>query len=83
VRERTIDWNYLRESQNHIPRLAAYLQFDVKNRIPDGTLKLLTGHKTDEMLEYYTHIDIEMVHPVIAAANEAFWGVCSAQIRLE
>jgi len=44
----------------------------MRNRIPDSTLKLLTGHRTDVMLEHYTHTDFEMLMPVIEAANEVF-----------
>jgi integrase len=41
-------------------------------QVPDDTLKLLTGHKTDEMLDHYTHYDFEKIRGVIQVENSVF-----------
>ena len=44
----------------------------MRHQIPDDTLKLLTGHKTDEMLEHYMHNTFEKIRGVIQVENEVF-----------
>jgi integrase len=44
----------------------------MRHKVSDDTLKLLTGHKTNEMLEHYTHYDIEKIRGVIQVENNVF-----------
>jgi integrase len=44
----------------------------MRNRIPDSKPRKLTGHKSEEMTDHYTHFQIEDFHDVAAIQNEIF-----------
>lgn len=44
----------------------------LRNRIPDYTLQQLTGHRTQEMTDHYTHLRLEDLQEVRMVQNEVF-----------
>lgn len=46
----------------------------MRNNIDDTKLRLLTGHKSDEMIDHYTHFSMEKLQDVIPVQEHLFKG---------